>query len=319
MRFLILALTGLLTFAVPALAQEAETESPEQRYYNEAHAEHAEAVAEWRAATDAYIAALTPTELPVAVATPVAVPVPVPEEAAERFGFGIDYANDGSCTTNPLIATGSYDRESASVDIHGSVRVAPSGGDCTRHATSYAFMAERRFGLAAGWEVVGKIGADGRSLHAVFDVLDAPLRPDGAYQATSLPVGFVRTETLALGVSTPKWYGARITAAYNAPPTDWAKTDPSPTAHFAVDYDFGDRFDLHADVDIRDAERHYGNARASYRPSIAAGLGTEITAGFAWGLDQLAGVGSPANPFGYVLGEPDVRSWAYTVGIGITF
>ena len=317
-----LAILGLI--CAPALAQEADEPDTVEARHNEAQAAYQVALADYEAARTAYIESLRPIRMPVAVATPVAVPVPVAEDVDERLGFSVDYWNDGGCNIAGKALSASYDREAASYEAHAIVRTAPSGGDCERNATSFSIGLERRHEIGGGWSAVAKFLADRRSTSAPYALVDASgavmTRPDGMpSDPVTLPAGAAETIGGYLGISTPVVQGFRATIAGNVVPVEWANEADSFAAHVAVSYDFRSTLDLDAHADI--GRDWYGGARASWRPSVTSRIGTEISAGYSWGLNSVDGGEPTEQRFAglpvVIQGAP--RDDAWTLGIGITF
>ncbi len=312
MRLITLALAALF-LAVPAFAQEREPDTIE-------HA-HADAVAIYEAAAESYkadIAAyIAVVSKPIIVERRfeerVEVPVAVPADADERLALRGIYTNDGSCSVVIPVISGSYDREAGNHDVHAMIRTAASGGDCTAPATAFTLDVERRF-TVGGWDATAKFLSDRRSTSALYT--NGQLRSDGTPHRTVLPAGTVDTVSGYFGFGREVSAGLNVLLAGNLIKQDWADGSSTHTVHVGFDWSYEDLFDLAANMDFRDSERYFGNARASFRP-----VGdVDIFADGAIGLTNPASTARTGFEWqSWTWSEPDVRDWAISVGVGITF
>ena len=327
MRYLILALMGVMTLAPVAGAQE-PAETVEERAAI-ARAEHADALADWEDRWYSYLDALRAAASKVRPPAPAPEPEPAAPVAAapadpveERLGFRWDYLDDGGCPVASNAVSGTYDRESEVYDVHAMVRTQPSGGDCRVQATAYTVQVERRYAIRGGWEAVAKFGADRRSVAAPYAIVDSAgrilARPDGGpSDPVTLPAGSAETLGGYLGVS--RTFGdLRATAAVNVVPVDWSTEPDSIAAHIAASYDLGDFLDVDASADI--GRDWYGSARASWRRSVAGRIGVEVSGGYAWGLTSVD-AGVPVSQTFAALPvtlQGPARDTSFFAGVGVT-
>ena len=332
-RLIALTLWALVALGGSALSGPQEAGSPDsiEARAAAARAEHQAALDKWEAARHSSVAEWEEWEAAMAAYPPAPAPVmatpetPAPDSVfSERMGFALTYWNDGGCRVAGKALTGTYDREADKYNAHAMVRTGPSGGDCERNATSFSVGLERRYEVARGWSAVAKFSADRRSTSAPYALVDAAgnvlTRPDGAASdPVTLPAGAADTIGGYLGISSPLFSGLRITVAGNVVPIEWADEADSFAVHFAIAYDFAENFDFDVWTDV--GRDWYGGARASWRPSVASRIGTEISAGYDWGLNSVDG-GEPSHqtfaglPV-VIQGAPRDDSW--TLGVGITF
>ena len=258
----------------------------------------------------------------------LALLISLPTLANDRISLSYQRIDDGSCgdvVGNILSAT--YSHQSDGFDVRGSVRSAPSGGDCREDGLSYSIDVERRFLLGeSGFSGLAKFLADERSTTAPYALVDAMgkvlLRPDGqASNPLILPAGRAQTIGAILGLSKTH-AGASFDIGFNVVPVDWADGSSGRTFHGAIDYtsDFGSgTLGFGIGVDI--GNDTFGETYVEYRFSLAGGLGAELRFGHAFGLNALdAGVPPTATFAGLpavVSGAPQDTATTFAFGLSL--
>ena len=208
--------------------------------------------------------------------------------AQERVSFLGSYIDDGSCPEAPVFLEGEYSRVGQPLEAYGSLRVAPSGGDCRQNSTSYTVDLERSFDIAGSWDALAKFSADERSFAAPYAQViggQVDLRPDGqAAFPVFLPAGTAKTLTAGLGLSRSFGIG-EVDLAVNLVPVDWSEHGPGQTLHLALNKHW-DQWEFGVAVDV--GRGSFGDARLIYRQGVA-----QIKADCAWGLNSIYD-GAPA-------------------------
>ena len=223
----------------------------------------------------------------------VSICITFPVSADDNVNFAFSTIDDGSCEDTLSSLVLGYRHESEDRSAYGSVRQAPSGGDCRVDSVSYTVEVEQRFDFGFGVDGMVKIGADERSVAAgygILDVNDALLtRADGRPASpVMLPSGRAFTLTGVIGGSVS--YGQfDFDFGYNVAGVDWADGSNSNTVHLAASttYEFFDG-ELLAGISYDRGNFGYGDFRASWSREIADtpwSVVIEVTSAF--GLTKL--------------------------------
>ena len=212
----------------------------------------------------------------------------------ERLSVSYEYTDDGSCGDKPgNTIQGAYRLASATLDVYGSARTNPSGGDCRVDSLSYTIEVEKRFRVNALVSAMAKFGADERSSaapYALVDGMDMVLtRPDGgASNPLVLPAGSTKTIEGVFGASFDVGM-LNIDLGYNLVPADWADGSEGTAFHAAASTLVGVLGgELDATVAFNKGNGAYGDARVTWsRSFMDSAWGAQVGATYAWGLNEL--------------------------------
>lgn len=245
--------------------------------------------------------------------------------ATERVSLSYAYIDDGGCPKPGQTIEGSYRLATENMDAYGSVRTAPSGGDCRTDALTYDVEIERRFSINEHINALAKFGADERSMASPYAITDGMgnvlLRPDGGASApVVLPAGRAKTIEAIFGVSA--YLGpVNVDLGYNLVPVDWSDGSSSGAFHAGVSV-FRQLVSGQLDVSVglNHGNGSFGDARVAWTRNFQDSTwGVQMAMTYAWGLNELDDGSPPEATFAglraVLAGSPQDDATTFSVGI----